>query len=69
MGICTLVNLSTPQIDVVLAVFNGEKYLEKQVQSIRNQSILPTRLLVRDDCSTDKSLSLLKAFELPNIQH
>lgn len=47
------------EIDVVIPVFNGVRYLEEQIESIANQSFPPTRLILRDDGSTDGSLDLI----------
>lgn len=51
-------------IAVLLSSFNGEKYIDEQIRSILNQKIsLPLNLFVRDDSSTDKTLTILKAYE------
>ena len=47
------------EIDVVIPVFNGVRYLEEQIESIANQTFPPTRLILRDDGSTDGSLDLI----------
>lgn len=52
-----MVNFKT--LDVVMPVYNGAKYLEEQILSIYQQTVRPTRLLVRDDNSTDTSFKLL----------
>lgn len=46
-------------IEVVLPAFNGALYIKSQIQSIYNQTVRPKRLLVRDDGSTDGTISLL----------
>ena len=40
------------EIDVVIPVFNGVRYLEEQIESIANQSF-PLKVILRDDGSTD----------------
>ncbi|QNI52681.1 glycosyl transferase 2 family protein [Synechococcus sp. BIOS-E4-1] len=45
--------------EVVMATCNGERFLEQQIASICRQTILPKRLLVADDCSSDQTLELL----------
>lgn len=45
-----------------MAVFNGEKYLEEQFESIASQTYKDWRLIIRDDCSTDNSFALSKVF-------
>lgn len=45
--------------DVILAAYNGEKYIQEQIESILRQTIKPNKIIVRDDCSTDKTLDIL----------
>lgn len=42
-------------LTVVVPVYNVEKYLEKCVQSIENQFLMPTEVILVDDGSTDNS--------------
>jgi glycosyltransferase involved in cell wall biosynthesis len=51
------------QIDVLLATYNGEKYLRCQLDSILNQTHKNIRLLINDDCSTDGTIEILKEYE------
>lgn len=44
---------------VLLSTYNGEKYLQEQIDSILNQEGVDIELLTRDDCSSDKSLEIL----------
>ncbi|MFN4174696.1 MAG: glycosyltransferase, partial [Parachlamydiaceae bacterium] len=41
-------------VDILLATYNGEKYLNAQIDSILNQTYTRFNLLIRDDGSTDK---------------
>lgn len=50
----------TPLISIALAVYNGEKYLQQQLDSILNQTISDFELVICDDCSTDRTWNLLK---------
>lgn len=47
---------------IVLATFNGERYIAAQIESIQAQSAAGWRLLVRDDGSTDRTLEIVDAF-------
>lgn len=48
---------------VLMSTFNGEKYLEQQIESILNQKCsLHVDLIVRDDGSTDSTVSILEKF-------
>ena len=48
-----------PEISVVLCTYNGEKFLEEQLQSILNQSILPREIEVSDDGSSDHTMDIV----------
>lgn len=43
-----------------MTVYNGEKYLAAQLQSIARQSLLPDELLIGDDGSTDGTEELIR---------
>ena len=47
-------------ISVVMATYNGEKYLEKQLSSIFQQTKLPDEIVIVDDCSTDQTFNMLE---------
>lgn len=49
-----------PEISVILPFFNAEDTLEAAVKSILNQTFSNFELLLVDNCSNDKSLSLAK---------
>lgn len=49
--------------EVILATYNGERYIRTQVESILAQSIKPSRIIIRDDGSTDKTLSVLQELQ------
>ena len=51
------------EIDILMATYNGEKYLKEQVESILNQSYSNFRLIISDDCSTDKTREILSEYE------
>lgn len=50
-------------IDVLLATYNGEPYLAEQLDSVFNQDRVKLRILVRDDGSSDKTVSILQRYE------
>ncbi len=49
-------------ISVVLATFNGERYLEEQLASIARQHRPPDELVVGDDGSSDGTLDMIERF-------
>ncbi len=46
-------------VDVLLAVYNGEKYLKEQIESILNQTFQDFNIIIRDDGSNDKSVEIM----------
>lgn len=48
------------KVDILMATYNGEKYIEEQIQSILNQTHQNFRLLISDDCSKDNTRKILK---------
>lgn len=51
------------QIDILMATYNGEKYLREQIESILNQTYKNIRLIISDDCSSDKTREIIKEYE------
>lgn len=51
-----------PLVQILMATYNGEKYLHSQLDSILNQTYMNWNLLIRDDGSTDKTLDILKEY-------
>lgn len=51
------------KVQVLLSTYNGEKFVEQQIDSILSQTYPETTLLIRDDGSTDNTLYILKKFE------
>ena len=50
------------EIAVVLATYNGEKYIIAQLDSILTQSLQPDSVMIIDDCSTDKTVLLIEEY-------
>ena len=49
-------------ITILMAIFNGEKYLDEQFESIVLQTYKDWHLIIRDDCSTDNSFAIAETF-------
>ena len=49
-------------ISVILALYNGEKYILDQLNSLLTQSMAVDQVLITDDGSTDNSICLVKNF-------
>ena len=51
------------KIDILLPTYNGEKYVEEQIDSILNQTYKNINLIISDDCSKDNTRNILKEYE------
>jgi len=49
-------------ITILMAVYNGEKYLSQQIESIISQTYSQWKLVICDDCSTDSSYSIINKY-------
>lgn len=51
-------------IDILLATYNGEKYISEQIDSLINQTYQNWTLIVHDDGSSDNTIKILKKYVL-----
>lgn len=51
------------RIDILLATYNGEKYLDSLLSSIESQTFSDWRILISDDGSTDKTLDKIREWQ------
>ena len=54
--------MSNPKVSIIVPVYNAEKYLERCVSSLRNQTLKDIEIILVDDSSTDSSLEMCKRF-------
>lgn len=59
------------RIAILLATYNGEKYLQQQIDSLMSQSFKDWTLYICDDGSTDRTLEIIKinVIKYSNIIH
>ena len=55
--------MNKPTVDILLATFNGEKYLEEQLESLDRQEDVNVRVWANDDGSTDETLTILNRWK------
>ncbi|KAA0993492.1 glycosyltransferase family 2 protein [Dyadobacter aurulentus] len=53
--------MKSSQIDVIIAVYNGEKFIEDAIVSARNQTWKDLNIIVADDGSTDETVNIVTA--------
>lgn len=49
-------------ISVAMATYNSEEYIEEQLDSIRIQTVPVDEVVFVDDCSSDRTVNILKAY-------
>lgn len=49
-------------VEILMATYNGEKYLKEQLDSILSQTCSDWHLTIADDCSTDNTVAILKEY-------
>lgn len=50
-------------VTVLMSSYNGEKYIEEQIESLLQQEDVSVKIMVRDDGSTDGTQLILKRYE------
>lgn len=50
------------KVSILLATYNGYKYLDEQIKSILSQDFQNFVLYISDDCSTDNTLSIVREY-------
>lgn len=48
--------------DVIIATYNGEKYIVEQLESIIKQTVKPNNIFIRDDGSSDDTVKIINKF-------
>lgn len=54
----------SPKISIIIPVFNGEKYIEKCLESILNQKFKEYEVIVINDGSKDRTLDIINKYEM-----
>lgn len=49
-------------VSVVVTTYNGESFIEDQLESIYQQDQTPDEVLIYDDCSTDNTVEIIERF-------
>ena len=55
-------------VEILMATYNGEKYIKEQIDSIVNQTYANWKLLIRDDGSNDKTLDIIREYEKRDVR-
>lgn len=52
-----------PQVEILMATYNGSLYIGEQIESIISQSYTNWKLIIKDDCSTDHTMEILQEYQ------
>src|SRR4051812_29514296 len=55
-----------PLVSIIVCTYNGEQFLEEQLQSVVNQTYPNIEITISDDKSTDQTAAILKKYEEKN---
>ncbi len=58
----------SPEITVLMSVFNGTKFLREAIESILNQTFADFEFLIIDDGSTDDSIEIIESYDDQRIK-
>lgn len=58
--------MNIKKVIVLMATFNGEKFIVQQLQSIINQSEVDVDIIIYDDGSSDRTVEIIKDFKTKN---
>jgi glycosyltransferase involved in cell wall biosynthesis len=53
-----------PNVSVVMATYNGARFIDEQLASLLWQTLMPSELIVSDDGSTDETITIVEKFRL-----
>ncbi len=54
-------------IVIAMSTYNGQMYIDRQIDSVLNQDVQDFKLLIRDDGSEDSTVERIKAYTDPRI--
>jgi glycosyltransferase involved in cell wall biosynthesis len=54
--------MSNYMVTILMAAYNGEKYIAEQIESILNQTATNWVLIIQDDCSTDSTAEISRSY-------
>ena len=54
--------MNNPKISVILSAYNEEKFIEKAIESVINQTLEDIEILIFNDGSTDNTLNIINSY-------
>jgi len=50
-------------VSIAMCTYNGERFITEQLKSIIEQSLKNIEIIITDDCSSDKTIQIIKKFQ------
>lgn len=60
--------VADPRISIIMSNYNGEQFIEHTIISVLNQTYTDYEFIIIDDCSTDRSRSIIDSFDDTRIR-
>lgn len=57
-------DVTNPELEILMATWNGARFLEEQLESLFCQTLDKFRLIIRDDASTDSTLDIVEKYKM-----
>ncbi len=57
-----MINISTPEVSVITACYNAEKYIAETIKSVQNQTFSNWEYIIADNGSNDDTVNIIKDF-------
>lgn len=64
MSIPKAEEIANPLVSVVMATYNGERFIDAQIRSILSQTYTNLEIIIVDDGSTDQTYTILESYAL-----
>jgi glycosyltransferase involved in cell wall biosynthesis len=61
---CQVSSVDNPAVSIIMAVYNGEKYLSQAIESILEQTYPDFEFIIVDDSSTDETINICDKYDL-----
>ncbi len=61
--------MSQEKVTVVIPVYNREKYIEAAITSVLKQTLKDWKIIIIDDCSTDRTPEVIRKFDSRKIKY
>ena len=55
--------INSMKISIAMTTCNGDKFLNEQLESILNQTVPPSEIIICDDASTDDTIKVIELFQ------